>query len=64
MTTNKFNSGDRVFVTSQGVPGTVLSRNNGQYKVKLDWAVPVIYAGPVTVRFSDVSLFSWEMETL
>lgn len=64
MTYNKYNSGDRVFVTSQGVPGTVVSRNNNQYKVKLDWPVPVIYAGPATVRFSDVNLFGWEMETL
>jgi hypothetical protein len=62
--TTKFNAGDRVFVTSQGVPGTVLSRNNGQYKVKLDWEVPVICAPPVLVRFSSVNLFGWEMESL
>lgn len=59
-----FAKNDRVFVNSRGVPGTVVSHKNGQYQVKLDWEVPVIVAGAATVRFSNVNLFSWEMETL
>lgn len=60
----KFQPNDRVFVNSQGVPGTVVSQRNGQYKVKLDWEVPVIVAGAWTVRFSTVNLSGWEMERL
>lgn len=60
----KFKQNDRVFVNSQGVPGTVTGFKNGQYQVKLDWEVPVIATQTVVVRFSNVNLFGWEMETL
>jgi hypothetical protein len=60
----KFQPNDRVFVNSQGAPGTIVSYRNGQYKVKLDWEVPVIATKAIVVRFSSVNLFGWEMERL
>jgi hypothetical protein len=62
--TNKYKTNDRVFVNSQGVPGTVLDCKHGEYRVKLDWAVPVVCTEAVKVHLHTLNFFPWELETL